>query len=186
MNTNKNEIAFQLATLNDIDSFLELQAKYLVTNLTEEQKKDGFVTTPFTVEQLTEIIGNEGLFLAKKEKKVVAYAFAGTWDYFSQWKIVEQMGKMLPITFKNQIVTYENSFQYGPICIDVELRGTGLINNLFDFMRKNMVEKYPVSVTFINKINERSRKAHVEKLGWKIVTDFQFNGNNYYFLMLEM
>jgi hypothetical protein len=183
---NENDIIYQLANLNDIDSFLELQAKYLVTNLTENQKKDGFVTTPFTVEQLTEIIGNDGLFLAKKEEKVIGYAFAGSWAYFSQWKIIEQMGEMLPIIFENQEITLKNSFQYGPICIDMEFRGKGLINLLFDFMRQNMVKKYPISVTFINKINERSRKAHVDKLGWKVVTDFQFNGNNYYFLMLKM
>jgi hypothetical protein len=183
---NDKKIITQIAELNDIDSFLELQAKYLVTNLTEEQKKDGFVTTPFTVEQLKEIIASDGLFLAKKEGKVIGYAFAGTWTYFSQWKIIEQMGKMLPISFENYIISYENSFQYGPICIEMEFRGSGLINQLFDFMRQNMVKKYPISVTFINTINERSRKAHVEKLDWKVVTDFQFNGNNYYFLMLEM
>lgn len=181
-----NQVRTQIATTNDVDSFLELQAKYLVTNLTQEQKKDGFVTTPFTIEQLHEIIKNEGLFLAKIGEKVIGYAFAGTWAYFSQWKIVEEMGKMLPITFENQEVTMENSFQYGPICIDLAFRGSGLINLLFDFMKSNMVKKSPISVTFINKINERSKKAHVDKLGWKIVNEFQFNGNDYYYLMLKM
>lgn len=176
----------QIAFVDDIESFLELQAKYLVSNLSEEQRKDGFVTTPFTIEQLKEIIKTEGLFVAKIREKVIGYAFAGTWAYFSQWKIIEEMGKMLPINFENQEVTFENSFQYGPICIDLEFRGSGLINLLFEFMRINMVNKFPISVTFINKINERSRKAHVEKLGWKIVKDFQFNGNNYYYLMLKM
>lgn len=33
------QIITQIATINDIDSFLKLQAKYLVTNLTQEQKK---------------------------------------------------------------------------------------------------------------------------------------------------
>ena len=183
---NDNQIKTQIATINDVDSFLELQAKYLVTNLTQEQKKDGFVTTPFTIEQLHEIIKNDGLFVAKIEEKVIGYAFSGTWAYFSQWKIIEEMGKMLPITFENKEVTQENSFQYGPICVDMEFRGSGLINLLFDFMRSNMVKKLPFSVTFINKINEHSRKAHVEKLGWKIVNEFQFNGNDYYYLMLKM
>ena len=181
-----SNVKTQIATVNDIESFLELQAKYLVSNLSEEQKKDGFVTTPFTVEQLREIIKNEGLFVAKIGEKVIGYAFAGTWAYFSQWKIVEVMGKMLPITFENQEVTMENSFQYGPICIDMEFRGSGLINLLFDFMRNNMIKRFPISVTFINKINERSKKAHVDKLGWNIVDEFQFNGNNYYYLMLKM
>lgn len=181
-----NQIKTQIATTHDVESFLELQAKYLVTNLTQEQKKDGFVTTPFTIEQLHEIISQDGLFLAKFEGKVIGYAFAGSWEYFSQWKIIEEMGKMLPITFENQEIKMENSFQYGPICIDMEFRGSGLINLLFDFMRTNMIKKYPISVTFINKINERSRKAHVEKLGWKIIKKFQFNNNEYYFLILKL
>ena len=90
------------------------------------------------------------------------------------------------LNFQGNSLTTSNTFQYGPICIDMEFRGSGLINLLFDFMRSNMVKKLPFSVTFINKINERSRKAHVEKLGWKIVNEFQFNGNDYYYLMLKM
>jgi hypothetical protein len=180
------QIITEIATIADIESFLILQEKYLVVNLSEEEKKDGFVTTPFTVEQLTEIIGKEGLFLAKQGDQVIGYAFAGTWEYFSQWAIVKIMAEMLPIDFGKYQITTENSFQYGPICIDMAFRGTGLVQQLFDFMRSEMADKYPVSVTFINKINERSRKAHVEKLGWKIVADFQYNSNNYYFLMFEM
>lgn len=180
------QIITEIATIADIESFLILQEKYLVVNLSEEEKKDGFVTTPFTVEQLTEIIGKEGLFLAKQGNRVVGYAFAGTWEYFSQWAIVRQMAEMLPIEYGKHQITAENSFQYGPICIDMEFRGTGLIQQLFDFMRSKMVDKFPISVTFINKINKRSRKAHVDKLGWKIIADFQYNNNNYYFLGFEM
>jgi hypothetical protein len=180
------QITKEIATITDIESFLILQEKYLVVNLSEEEKKEGFVTTPFTVEQLTEIIGKAGLFLAKQGNRVVGYAFAGTWEYFSQWAIVRQMAEMLPLEYGKHQITAENSFQYGPICIDMEFRGTGLIQQLFDFMRSKMADKFPVSVTFINKINERSRKAHVDKLGWKIVADFQYNSNNYYFLGFEM
>lgn len=180
------QITTEIATIADIEGFLILQEKYLVVNLSEEEKKDGFVTTPFNVEQLAEIISRKGLFLAKQGNQVVGYAFAGTWEYFSQWTIVKIMAEMLPIEFGKHQIKLENSFQYGPICIDMEFRGTGLINQLFDFMRSNMADKYPVSVTFINKINERSRKAHVDKLGWKIIAEFQFNSNNYYFLGFEM
>jgi len=57
-------IQFKVAELNDIDGVLALQELYLVSNLSEEEKKFGFVTTPFTIDQLTEVIEQQGLFLA--------------------------------------------------------------------------------------------------------------------------
>jgi hypothetical protein len=49
-----NNIEFNIATLANIPGILALQEKYLVTNLSVEQKKNGFVTTLFTVDQLTD------------------------------------------------------------------------------------------------------------------------------------
>jgi hypothetical protein len=48
-----------------------------------------------------------------------------------------------------------------------------------------MVKKYPLSLTFI-KNQHPSTKAHTEKLKWTIITDFQFNNNNYYILAYDM
>jgi hypothetical protein len=74
-------------------------------------------------------------------------------------------------------------FNTGPICTK-EYRGKGLINSFFEFMRIHMV-KHPLSLTFINKINIPSTKAH-NKLKWTIIADFQFNNNNYYILAYDM
>ncbi len=49
-----------------------------------------------------------------------------------------------------------------------------------------MKSKYPLSLTFINKTNIPSRKAHTEKLKWTIIDDFQFNQNEYYILAYDM
>jgi hypothetical protein len=76
-----------------------------------------------------------------------------------------------------------HTFQYGPICIAKEYRGKGLLIP-FEFMRIHMV-KHPLSLTFINKINIPSTKAHTNKLKWTIIADFQFN-NNYYILAYDM
>jgi hypothetical protein len=44
------------------------------------------------------------------------------------------------------------------------------------------MKKYPLSLTFINKTNTPSLKAHIEKLKWTVISDFEFN-NNYYFIL---
>ena len=84
------------------------------------------------------------------------------------------------------VITTDNSFQYGPVCLDMAYRSRGLLNRLFETMRLEWAKKYPLSVTFINQVNERSTQAHIRKLGWEIIDRFTFNGNKYYGLIFEM
>lgn len=53
-------------------------------------------------------------------------------------------------------------------------------------MRLEFRKQYPISITFINKINEISEKAHTKKLGWEIIDEFQFNNNTYIGLAFDM
>lgn len=171
----------------DISGVTDLQSLYLYDNLTEKQREAGFVTTPFTRSQLEEIIDSEGLFVAVVHQEIVGYAFAGSWSYFEQWPIFPYMTSRFPdLKFKEYKVTTENSFQYGPICIHNKFRGTGLINLIFEEMRLEFVEKYPLSITFINQANPRSVKAHTDKLGWEIIDEFTFNNKQYFGLGFEM
>ena len=180
-------ITFEIAKISDIDGVLALQELYLVANLSEEEKVSGFVTTPFTIPQLTEVIQKEELFLAKDSNEIIGYIFAGSWDFFKQWPIFEYMTILLPeLAFLDFEFTLTNSFQYGPICIHKDYRGKGLIIPLFEFMRIQMLQKYPLSLTFINKINIPSAKAHTEKLNWTIISEFQFNNNEYFILAYDM
>lgn len=180
-------IRFEIATLNDIEGVLALQELYLVSNLSEEEKVGGFVTTPFTIAQLTEVIECQNLFVAKDKTKIIAYIFTGSWDFFNQWPIFNHMISLLPeLRFLDHKFNTDNSFQYGPVCIHKKYRGKGLISPFFEFMRVNMKSKYPLSLTFINKTNIPSRKAHTEKLKWEIIADFQFNSNDYLILAYDM
>lgn len=180
-------IQFEVAKSTDIDGIVVLQELYLVSNLSQEEKESGFVTTRFTREQLTEIIRQEGLFTAKDENKIIAYIFGGSWNFFNQWPIFNHMTSLFPnLSFLDFDITTTNSFQYGPICIAKKYRGKGLINLFFEFMRIHMVKKYPLSLTFINKTNIPSTKAHIEKLKWCIIDEFQFNNNNYFILAYDM
>jgi hypothetical protein len=180
-------IKLELAQLDNIPGILTLQELYLVSNLSEREKEAGFVTTPFTTTQLTDIIEQEGLFIAKDGSRIVAYIFAGSWNFFSQWPIFNYITAQFPdLRFLDFNITTTLTFQYGPICIAKEYRGEGLINSFFEFMRIHLVKKYPLSLTFINKTNIPSTKAHTEKLKWTIIADFIFNNNEYYILAYDM
>ena len=181
-------ITTRIGNNHDIKGILSLQEKYLFRNLNEEERKKGFVTTPFTINQIEEIILQNGIFIVENEKaEIIAYAFAGSWKYFSQWEIFNFMVSRFPdLSFNGKKITTENSFQYGPICIHEDYRGTGLLNQIFEEMRIEFLKKYPISITFINKVNVISEMAHTKKLDWKIIDEFEFNNNRYIGLAFDM
>ncbi|HZW78008.1 MAG TPA: GNAT family acetyltransferase [Flavobacteriaceae bacterium] len=176
-----------IATKEDIPGVLLLQEKYLFKNMSVEERAEGFVTTPFTETQIEDILKQNGLFVAKKKHEVVAYIFAADWKYFEQWEIFNYMVSRFPnLSFQGQALTTQNTFQYGPVCIDKKFRGQGLFNELFEEMRVEFKKRFPISITFINKINAVSTAAHTKKLGWEIIDEFEFNSNQYLALALDM
>ncbi|HLW30707.1 MAG TPA: hypothetical protein VKX40_00490 [Aequorivita sp.] len=181
-------IRTRIGTKEDIDGILSLQEKYLYRNLSETERLSGFVTTPFTVGQIEEILKQNGLIVAVNEKDtIIAYAFAGSWKYFEQWEIFNFMVSRFPqLFFQGKEITIANSFQYGPVSIEKEYRGKGVLNLIFEEMRLEFKKKYPISITFINKVNVISKIAHTRKLGWKIIDEFEYNNNTYIGLAFDM
>lgn len=178
---------YKIATFDDIAEVLELHSKYQIDFIKEEDKKDGFVTTSFTPEQLRELIEKEqGLFVAIKDDKIVAYVMSASWQFWSSWPIFATMIRDLgKLHYLGQKLTVENSYQYGPVCVDKSVRGSGVLDGLFDFAREQMSARYPILVTFINKVNPRSFTAHTKKIGLEVINEFEFNNNSYYELAYD-
>jgi len=173
---------YRNANLNDIYKVSQLQKKYHILTIREEDKPDGFVTTLFTEEQFKELIEKEnGLAIACDGDKVAAYAMAASWHYWSAWPLFQYMINDLPNTqYLGYTLSVNNSYQYGPICIDKKYRRTEVLPNLFEFSKSQMKDRYPILITFINQINTRSYRAHVDKLGLEVIKKFDFNNNHYY------
>jgi hypothetical protein len=173
----------RIAVDADINGILKLQESNLLANLTEAERAEGFVTTPFTMEQIQLLLAQTGVFVVEDQGVVVGYALAGTWDFFAQWPIFPFMVARFPqLSFQNSQITVDNSFQYGPVCIDRTLRGSGIFPQLFETMRSSFSSRFPIGVTFINKINHRSLAAHTRKLNLQVIDEFELDKNAYYSL----
>jgi len=173
---------YKVAELSDIEATLKLHAKYQIDTIDEADKKDGFVTTSFSKEELTELIEQEqGLFVAKEGDEVLAYVMSASWAFWSKWAMFQYMIADLPnLEYKGEKLTTENSYQYGPICIDKSVRGTEVLDKIFNFALEHMAERYPILITFVNQVNPRSFQAHHRKLGLDIIQEFEFNRNRYW------
>lgn len=179
------KITIRNATYSDIDGVLNLQEQNLLRNIPDDEKASGFVTTPFTTAQIEESIDLNGLFIAEENNTIIGYAFAASWDYFSQWAIFPYMVSRFHLADYKFPITEQNSFQYGPICIDLGHRGSGLFQALFEHMRIQMQPRFPIGVTFINQINQRSFLAHTKKLQMRVIDTFHYNGNDFYALAFQ-
>ena len=149
---------------------------------TEEEKKNGFVTTNMTNEQMTRLICEEnGVTVAKDGDKVVAFALAASWDYWKEWPFFQYMIEILPEnSYNGEVLTTKNSYQYGPVCVDKDYRGTGVFEKVFFASLESMESRFPYMVTFVNKVNPRSYEAHTRKAKLDEVCSFSYNNNNYW------
>lgn len=175
-------IRYVIANEGHIESFLQLQEQNLLANMQAEHLSGGFVTTPFTVDQLKQLMGDECVFVALDETEaVVAYVVCGSWQFLSAWPIFVHMVSLFDeFTYLGQRMSIHNSYQYGPICIDAKYRGTQILPEIFAFARAQMAMRYPYALTFVNKKNERSYHAHKHKLKLDWVCDFAFGDNAFY------
>ena len=181
------KMQYKLAQIEDIEKVLELHFKYQIDSIKQEDKKDGFITTAFTKEQMIDLITLEqGLFIAVENDRIVAYVMSASWDFWSRWPMFAFMIEDLHnLEYLGQKLSVQNSYQYGPVCVDKEYRGSGVLEKLFDFARENMAKRFPILVTFINKINPRSYEAHTKKLKLEVIKEFSYNNNNYYELVYD-
>ena len=156
---------YRNANIDDIKIVAELQKRYHVSTVSEDDKKDGFVTTEFTYD----------------------HAMAASWDFWSAWPMFQFMIKDLPnVSYLGKQLTTENSFQYGPVCIDKAYRGKNVVRNLFETSRREMSKRFPILITFINEANPRSFFAHTKKVGFEVIKKFDYNNNHYYELAYDM
>ena len=179
---------YTLATMNDLPAIKSLLARYHKDTISQEDIPGGFVTTRLSDQQFEDLIVNrKGVTLAKDENGTVkAFALAAGWDYWMQVPIMKRMTEVLPdMPFEGTALDETNTYQYGPVCVDVSVRGTGVFEGIFKASLKQFEGQYPVMVTFINQINGRSYAAHTKKAHMTEIGTFDFNNNHYWMMAIR-
>lgn len=170
---------YRNAQLKDIPGIIRLEKKYHINSIAEEDKAGGFIGTFFSEKKLIRLIEEESLAVACSGDRVVGFAGAASWKFWGTWPVFQPMiDDLKNIVYKGIVLSVDNSYQYGPAAIDKEYRGTEVLPNLFEASRLLMKDKYKVTITYVNKINQRSIQAHHRKLSLDMVKEFEFCGNN--------
>lgn len=179
----------RLATIEDIEGVKALLKKYHRDTISDEDRPDGFVTTAITDEQLTELIQKEhGVTIIAEPveggpDKVLGFCFAAPWEFWSAWPLFRHMIDIIPdYEFEGKRLVVSETYQYGPMCVDRSIRGTGAFEDLFFASLEQFRGRFPVMLTFVNQINKRSENAHNNKAHMKTIGPFDFGGNHYFLM----
>jgi hypothetical protein len=174
---------YRIAEFRDIPEIKRIHGRYHVSTISDGDKKDGFVTTNFTDDQLEKLVREKGFFVCLEGGEVVGYVTSASWEFWKEWPMYRFMIGELPGLKYPVPLSTENSYQYGPVCVDASHRGRGILERLFEISLLEMGKRYDYVITFINKMNPRSYAVHTRKLRFEVIGEFSFNGNDYYELI---
>jgi predicted GNAT superfamily acetyltransferase len=173
-------IEFRRAIAADYDQILRLQGANFIANLTEEERKQGFLSALFTPEQTAQIAEDLGTMVAVVDNRVAGFlcAFRNEFQTGSPViaKMLESYGRLI---FDGRPLSSFDSYIYGPVCIGREFRGRGLLRGLYDAQKKDLAGRFEIGVAFVSRDNPHSLSAHVAGLGMTEAGDFQVKGNAY-------
>jgi|SRR6476469_2344163 len=178
---NMTNIICRRALAADYPGIIALHRQNLFSNLSELERHNGFLSIDFKdASQLATINEDVAVIVAVQENTVVGYVCATTQEYSQQIPLLKYKMSLYPETmFQGQPLSNYRSFSYGPVCVAAAYRGTGILQGLFQALLAQVATRFNAGVAFVANDNQRSLRAHTQKLGMEMLRDFEFNGNSY-------
>jgi hypothetical protein len=181
-----SSIQYRKATPADFEGILMLQHQNLKTTL-QEDLSQGFLSIEFTREQLHRINSELGIFVAVQGNVVIGYLMAESIEFaIGSPLIAHLLKRLMDFVFEDVPLASRCLFVYGPVCIDKQHRGQGVLEGLFSVMLLTLRGQYDVGVVFVSELNPRSLSAHQDKLKMQAVDSFEFNGLEYKTLVFKV
>jgi predicted GNAT superfamily acetyltransferase len=164
----------------DYAQILDLQSANYIANLSEEERKQGFLSAQFTQQQAAAIAEDLGTMVALVDGQVAGFlcAFRNEFDTGSP-VIAKMLESYDRFAIEGRPLSTFKSYIYGPACIGREYRGRGLLRGLYEAQRKDLAGQFEIGVAFVARNNPHSLSAHVAGLGMIEAGDFEVKGNVY-------
>ena len=172
------KVEYRRAQAENYPAIVRLNAANFIANLAEDDRKDGFLSAVFTMEQTAAMAEDLGTTVAMVDGDLAGFlcAFRNDFDHGSPVvaKMIESYDR---IRFEGKLLSSYNTYAYGPVCIDRAHRRKGLLRGLYEAQKRDLAGQFEVGVALIARDNPHSMQAHVAGLGMTEVGDFEVNGN---------
>jgi predicted GNAT superfamily acetyltransferase len=180
-------VVFRRAQPQDYPAILRLQSENFIANLSEKERKEGFLSAEFSREQVAKLAEDLGTAIAAVDAEVVAFlcAFRNEFNHGSP-VIAKMLDTYDLVKFDGKPLNSYNSYIYGPVCIDRACRRRGLLRGLYETQKQDLAGQFDVGVAFVSRSNPHSLNAHIAGLGMTEVGDFELKGNVYVILAFRL
>jgi hypothetical protein len=178
---------YRRAVTADYEQILQLQSENYIANLTEAERKSGFLSAEFSLEQTARIAEDLGTTVAIVDGRVVGFLCAFRNEFSTGSAVIAEMLRAYPrFRFEGRRLSAFISYLYGPVCIARGYRGQGLLRGLYQAQKKGLAGQFEVGVAFVSRTNPHSLRAHVNGLGMAEVGDFHVATNSYVALVFRL
>ena len=183
----KSEAEFRRATHRDYSAILGLQAANYIANLSEHERREGFLSAEFTLEQVAAMAEDLGTTIAVVGSEVAGFLCAFRRQFNTGSPVIAKMLESYDLfQFEGKLLSRYRSYLYGPVCIGREYRGRGFLRGLYHAQLKEVAGQFELGAAFVARNNPHSLKAHVSGLGMTEVGDFEVKGNRYATLVFRV
>ena len=168
-------MTFEKARNSDYEGILALQKQNFISNLTPEEKKQGFLSIEFTQKQFETMNKEIGIVVCKDNGRVVGYRCASSLQFNRAFPLLAAMIELYPtLKYHHKTLNQYNIAITGPCCIEKNHRGKGIYSKLWQELYKVLPSDINLISTFMSVDNPHSLAA-IQKTGMEIITIFEFN-----------
>lgn len=158
---NSDEELEQIAKLSNANQLANLNG--------EVKNKEGFVTWLYDVDTLRVLHEISPSVVVKDGDKVIGYALVLLKKSAAHYQPFAKTLEILnPIPYKDKPLAEYNYYFMGQICVDIDYRGQGVVNQLYQFHQEQLSSRYDFLLTEVSVNNPRSQRAH-EKVGFETI-----------------
>jgi GNAT superfamily N-acetyltransferase len=168
-------ITYQLAsTEHELQQILALQALNLPSRLSASDiAGQGFVTVAHIPELLRRMNGAEPAIIAKAGEQLAGYCLAMTRAFRNDIPVLVPMFRIIDtLRLGDRPLADTNYLVCGQICVAADWRGQGIFEGLYQQLRLQYANRYPLLVTEIASRNSRSLRAH-QRMGFQHLHTYQ-------------
>ena len=180
-------VEYRKASPAEYGAILRLQSANFIANLSEDERKSGFLSAQFTPEQTARLAEDLGTTLAVVDDQVAGFLCAFRKEFPTGSPVIAKMLESYDrLNLEGRSLSAFKSYIYGPVCIGREYRGQGLLRGLYKAQKKDLAGQFEIGVAFVARSNPHSLSAHVAGLGMIEAGDFLVNDNSYVALAFRL
>ena len=157
MSMNLGDLVIARAELGDVDGIVALAES-------NAPGRGGQLSVGLTAAEVSAVIRDLPVIVARRKHAVIGFLIA------------REKGANAPAIVRAMLEEYpgtQDSYSYGPVCVDQAARGQGLAGMMFAELRRLLPGRE--GILFIKASNEPSLRAH-RKMGMREVGTFVFEG----------